>query len=111
MADLYGDAELAMVEPKAVDVAIQKDTFSCGWRTMINVECILQNMFCEKPLITKVKFYQTPLTALLLKYRIYIHPYLLCLQTTLWRRNDAYVDLYRVTTIKYIIDVASEKDD
>ena len=111
MADLYGDAELAMAEPKAVDVAMQNDTFSCGWRTMINAECILQNLFCEKPLITKVKFYQTPLIALLLKYKIHIHAYLLCLQTALWRYNEAYVDRYRATTIQDIIRVASEKDD
>lgn len=111
MAGLYGDAELAMAEPKPVDVAIQNDTFSCGWRTMINAECILQNLFCEQPLITKVKFYQTPLIALLLKYRIHIHAWLLCLQTAVRRYTEAYVDRYRATTIQDIINVSSEKDD
>ena len=111
MAGLYGDAELARAEPKTVDVAMQNDTFSCGWRTMINAECILQNLFCEQPLITKVKFYQTPLIALLLKYRIHIHAWLLCLQTAVRRVTEAYVDRYRATTIQDIINVSSEKDD
>ena len=57
IGELYGDAELSKAVPKQVEVPRQKDTFSCGWRTILNAEVILQNLFCEDPFLSKVLFY------------------------------------------------------
>lgn len=46
MVDVFNDPELPTAEVKEVEVSMQTDSFSSGWRTMINADYILQNLFC-----------------------------------------------------------------
>ena len=54
MAKIFNDQDLSTAEIKEVQVSIQRDSFSCGWRTLINADYILQNLFCGEPLISEV---------------------------------------------------------
>ena len=55
IAKYFNNKQLHKVEFKEVKVPEQKDCFSCGWRTLIHAEYILQNLYMDNPNINKVE--------------------------------------------------------
>ncbi len=54
LAMYFNDHTLYQITFKDVRVPLQKDGFSCGWRTMIHSQYILQGLFIDNPTINKV---------------------------------------------------------
>ena len=56
MAGLMPIESLYDSEIKEVSVPYQRDSFSCGWRTLYHAEYILDSFYSEKPSWSKVIF-------------------------------------------------------